>query len=302
MGMRTRSVSRVGKERKARIDQSDGCMSPMASGSSTDSRAVTFHQEEEGMLSQGSLKIHCVLNGNEKMCGSILTNGKDNAESNRTHKSGGNEPMNKNDGDVGGKWFGQGGNGNIEAGSSELLDKNPVFHGRRKRTIGVKSYKCSTCSRPFTRKADLQSHMRTHTGERPYKCSECYKVFTFSFNLKSHMRTHTGEKPYKCSVCHKAFTKSSNLQSHMHTHTGERPYKCSVCYQAFAQSGHLQTHMHAHTGERPYICSVCCMDFTKSSNLQSHMRIHTGERPYKCTICCKAFTMSHHLQRHIGTH
>ncbi len=32
---------------------------------------------------------------------------------------------------------------------------------------------CSECGKKFTQSANLQVHMRKHTGERPYECSEC---------------------------------------------------------------------------------------------------------------------------------
>jgi hypothetical protein len=51
---------------------------------------------------------------------------------------------------------------------------------------------CEVCpnSRGFTRKENLNSHMRSHFGERPYECSRCQSRFTRPQELKRHERTH----------------------------------------------------------------------------------------------------------------
>ncbi|XP_046405000.1 zinc finger protein OZF-like [Ischnura elegans] len=324
---------------------------PMASGYGTDSGAVTFHQEEERMLSQGNSETFCVLNGDTPLSYFILTNVEGNAESNCTYEIGGNVPMNENDGDAGGEWFGQGGDGNIQAGdgniqagdgniqagSSELLDENPVSHERSTSTIGVQCYDCTKCAKLFSQNDHLKSHMLTHCGQEPYECSgdgnvqagspepvdenpvshewstrtigvqcygctECAKLFSWKTNLQSHLLTHTEEKPYVCTYCPRSFYRNSNLQSHMYTHAGEKPYQCGICPKAFTQKDRLQTHMFTHTGDRPYQCSECDKTFTSNSLLQRHMNTHSGQRPYECSVCSKSFTRNTDLRCHMRTH
>lgn len=45
---------------------------------------------------------------------------------------------------------------------------------------------CLFCAKGFTKKAILERHMRTHTGERPFSCDVCNKRFTRKDYLRHH--------------------------------------------------------------------------------------------------------------------
>lgn len=87
-------------------------------------------------------------------------------------------------------------------------------HGTKKRRQSV----CCFCQKAFSSPANLESHLRTHTGERPFGCSTCGKTFSQYWNLKIHKHIHTGERPYQCPYCADTFSDPSNLKKHQKRH------------------------------------------------------------------------------------
>lgn len=50
-------------------------------------------------------------------------------------------------------------------------------------------YACHLCSKRFTRRINLTSHIRNHNQERPFACAECGKDFTRVNDCRRHERT-----------------------------------------------------------------------------------------------------------------
>ena len=49
-------------------------------------------------------------------------------------------------------------------------------------------YKCTYCEKTFKYKSEEERHILVHTGEKPYKCYECGSDFTKKSNLNAHLK------------------------------------------------------------------------------------------------------------------
>jgi len=78
------------------------------------------------------------------------------------------------------------------------------------------------CGSTFTRKFNLNGHIRSHTGARPYECREpgCGKSFARSFDLSRHEKLHAGIKPHNCESCGKSFARADALSRHLRNDAG----------------------------------------------------------------------------------
>lgn len=54
--------------------------------------------------------------------------------------------------------------------------------------------KCDHCNKSFKKPSDLVRHIRIHTGEKPFACHICTRSFTVKSTLDSHMKTHEAGK------------------------------------------------------------------------------------------------------------
>jgi len=113
-----------------------------------------------------------------------------------------------------------------------------------------------------------QRRSQTKQVKRDFICKYCSKVFTKKYNLTSHLRSHSNERPHQCEVCSQAFARESDRQRHMLTH-GEGKYKCGGtlsdgtswgCGQSFTRSDILSSHHKSKFGQ------MCLAPYLKEQN------------------------------------
>ncbi|XP_049587132.1 zinc finger protein 184 isoform X2 [Syngnathus scovelli] len=242
------------------------------------------------------------------------------------------------------------------------VDQNIIYTQKGSKTMLT----CAICNRTYKFMSQYIIHQRVHTGERPFECPECKKGFSKKSNLNLHLKTHikntlTKETPHGknfsgdqyfshttthttgaeqdiskftgdketvgnalaseknesklCQYCGKSFKFQSALVRHERVHTREKPYKCDICGKAFGQSYFLRVHELTHWPVKRYNCTACKKSFSHYSNAKNHTCRPPGGQPsnllakpsltYTCHICKNILDslqkFNKHMRGHIGT-
>jgi hypothetical protein len=96
--------------------------------------------------------------------------------------------------------------------------KNPPIASNGTIIKSTKLFKCTTegCTKTFTRRYNLQSHLRCHSGERPFVCKFCPASFSRKHDLRRHTRSlHSADRPHLCVHCNLSFARSDALKRHL---------------------------------------------------------------------------------------
>ncbi|MCJ1478396.1 hypothetical protein MMC13_007076 [Lambiella insularis] len=138
--------------------------------------------------------------------------------------------------------------------SLEVIDLTDSPAQSQQRTEKFRSpFQCKECSKSFTRKFNLTSHMMSHVDDRRFACAECGRKFVRRHDQKIHEALHSKANKFVCrgrvnndKGCGREFTRASALKRHWNSNAGRR------CVQPVAEdeppktpstSEHRDTHI-----------------------------------------------------------
>ncbi|XP_076833332.1 uncharacterized protein zbtb32 [Brachyhypopomus gauderio] len=108
---------------------------------------------------------------------------------------------------------------------------------------------CKFCRGALKGKRSQRSLRRGLGGEKPYQCKHCSKRFSLKHQLDTHLRVHTGEKPFECRMCGQRSRDYSAMIKHLRTHGGATPYQCTLCLEFCSSLASMQKHLKAHPSQ-----------------------------------------------------
>ena len=91
-------------------------------------------------------------------------------------------------------------------------------------------YACKICSRTYSKKRNLASHMHIHNPHwRRFQCDQCPMSYTAKGSLTFHIQTHhNGLRVAECENCDNKFKSRYRLKKHKCDVTQE-PLECPNC-------------------------------------------------------------------------
>jgi hypothetical protein len=111
-----------------------------------------------------------------------------------------------------------------------------------KRTKTRQEYKCSHCSKKFTKRYNWQSHLKIHGPSQAWVCHICGATCARNNDLTRHMRKHTADKAFTCGGilengqawgCGQSFLRFDILSNH---HKSKKGQKCTAALREQEQA------------------------------------------------------------------
>lgn len=178
---------------------------------------------------------------------------------------------------------------------------SPKSLARHRKKMCHRNFKCTDCTKTFTKKNALLKHSFSHLGLLPYTCIRCRS----HFRLAKLYRQHKCEpERIHCVACLREFLSQEDFQRHKKD-TGcwgnQEPkgdeIRCLECGQRFQTPEEMKKHAGAH--QRVLKCAECGKGFRSALLLMSHMGGHAGVSPCLCQSCGLGFPHQQNYDSHL---
>ena len=132
----------------------------------------------------------------------------------------------------------------------------------------VTVYACDECEKPFSRKDELLSHLKSHT-EKIYKCKHCDSCFLSNILLADHTRKCKSKPSLHCNECDETFTTKQKLAFHSKRHIPKPSLNCKWCNIKFSNQDSLNKHTKYHLFEMNNETPTTSFEMQESHNIDS---------------------------------
>ena len=148
---------------------------------------------------------------------------------------------------------------------------------------------CQYC--PYIGKypAEVERHIKTHTGEKLWGCTFCSYKSIWKCDMKRHLQRHHATEVHMyggdlnkiLSETYEGDSKDTeegaNIPSKTpddpsNTHTGQGDYACSLCPFVGESETHLCQHMEIHGNVKRFVCTHCGYRSNHLSEVRGHIK------------------------------
>lgn len=186
------------------------------------------------------------------------------------------------------------------------------------------TFECDLCSKEFSKKSNLRTHMNIHLDVRPFHCKTCGTAFRLQHHLVRHTAKHTTPRPalIQKPIIITRMEKPRSLtekkpQTPVVTYPSRRQkvqkplpeataapklYPCPVCSKRFNER-EIRAHTMIHQRMmKLHKCQFCLRLFSSRLNLTIHIKRMHQEKKHKCDECDKAYFNKQQLDLHLMKH